>query len=115
MRLRAFFALSAAGAALLCAAPSIAHAGEFSCGGEEQPKCINKENPPKKPPQPQPLKFVLAVGVIGNGHVAGKGISCPDDCLQTFAEHTVVVLVPIHAPGWRFRGWTGDCGGAGIC
>ena len=114
MKFRIFFALSVAGAALLCAAP-IAHAGGPSCGGEEEPKCIGKENPPKQPPPPEQLQFVLTVNVIGNGHVAGTGISCPDDCVQTFAEHTVVVLVPIAAPGSRFRGWNGDCSGTGIC
>jgi hypothetical protein len=114
MKLRIFFALSVAGAALLCAAP-IAHAGGPSCGGEEEPKCITKENPPKQPPAPEQLQFVLTVNVIGNGHVAGTGISCPSDCLETFAEHTVVVLVPIAAPGSRFRGWNGDCSGTGIC
>ncbi len=114
MRFRIFFALSVAGAALLCSAP-IAHAGGPSCGGEEQPKCIGKENPPKQPPAPEKLQFVLTVNVIGNGHVAGTGVSCPDDCVETFAEHTVVVLVPIAAPGSRFRGWNGDCSGTGIC
>jgi uncharacterized protein DUF4214 len=114
MKFRIFFALSVAGAALLCSAP-IAHAGGPSCGGEEQPKCIGKENPPKQPPEPEKLQFVLTVNVIGNGHVAGTGVSCPDDCVETFAEHTVVVLVPIAAPGSRFRGWNGDCSGTGIC
>jgi hypothetical protein len=115
MKLRILLALSVAGAALFCASP-IAHAGGPSCGGVEEPPCRNpKENPPKQPPEPEKLQFVLTVNVIGNGHVAGTGVSCPDDCIETFAEHTVVVLVPIAAPGSRFRGWTGDCSGTGIC
>jgi hypothetical protein len=115
MKLRILLALSVAGAALFCASP-IAHAGGPRCGGVEEPPCRNpKENPPKQPPEPEKLQFVLTVNVIGNGHVAGTGVSCPDDCIETFAEHTVVVLVPIAAPGSRFRGWTGDCSGTGIC
>jgi len=113
MKLSTLIAVFAAGLALLCAAPAVAHAQE-SCGGEEQPPCREKPRPKPPPEQPE-LTFVLTVGIVGNGHVGGSGISCPTDCIQEYPEHTVVVLVPIPAPGSQFLGWSGDCSGKGLC
>jgi hypothetical protein len=115
MKLATALAVFAAGLAFLCAAPAVAHAQE-GCGGVEEPPCP-KEHPPRpKPPPEQPeLTFVLTVGITGNGHVGGAGISCPSDCFQEYPEHTVVVLVPIPAAGSQFLGWGGDCSGKGLC
>ena len=106
----------AAGLALACAAPSIAHAqSQEDCGGVEQPPCPKKKPPEPKPPEIEELEFVLTVGITGNGSVAGAGISCPDDCMETYPEHTVVVLVPLPPAGSQFIGWNGDCSGRGLC
>src|SRR3982751_1273199 len=110
MRFSPLLALLAAGLVFFFASPALAQSNE-NCGGEEQPACEEHPKPPHNTEEPPPVKFVLTVGVAGNGDVGGPGISCPGDCGETYPEHTVVVLVPIPAPGWRFIGWSGDCGG----
>src|SRR5690242_8127807 len=112
MRFSPILAVLAAAFAFFFAAPAFAQS-EQNCGGEEEPPCEPHPQPVHNTGEEPPIRFVLTVGVVGNGHVGGAGISCPDDCGEVYDEHTVVVLTPLAAPGWRFLRWTGDCKGRG--
>jgi glucose/arabinose dehydrogenase len=60
----------------------------------------------------------LRVTVSGDGSVGGAGIACPGSCERLFTADDplgAVSLVPAPAPGWRFAGWEGACGGLGQC
>jgi len=54
----------------------------------------------------------------GSGTVtsASEGISCGDDCAQSYTPGTSVTLSAVPAPGVAFTGWSGDgCLGTGSC
>jgi hypothetical protein len=45
----------------------------------------------------------------GTGTVTGQGITCPDDCTQSYPSGTPVTLSASEADGSVFIGWGGDC------
>lgn len=52
----------------------------------------------------------------GAGSVSGSGISCPQTCVRTYPDMTMVALSAVAAPGSAFAGWTGGgCQGTGAC
>lgn len=63
------------------------------------------------------VRSELRVSVSGGGKVVSSpaGISCPAACSATFEGDRRLQLTPRAAKGWRFRGWNGDCSGAGLC
>ncbi len=54
-------------------------------------------------------RYELSVNVdpVGGGMVTGMGISCPEDCDETYDEGTMVKLNAIPAPGYVFDSWEG--------
>jgi hypothetical protein len=69
---------------------------------------------PTLPPPPQHSVKVSLAG-SGSGKVTGSGIACPGSCLQSYASGTAVSLTATPAPGSKFLGWSGNCGGTGAC
>jgi uncharacterized repeat protein (TIGR02543 family) len=63
-----------------------------------------------------PTTYTLHVSNIGNGRVAGTGISCGSDCTEAYVEGTLVTLTATpDGAGWVFDGWSGACSGTGSC
>lgn len=60
-----------------------------------------------------PKTYRLNVRVSGKGRVRtlGSAIACPGRCSASFASYTPVQLTAAAAPGWRFKSWSGGCGG----
>jgi photosystem II stability/assembly factor-like uncharacterized protein len=62
-------------------------------------------------PPPPPLGHTLGIGFVGDGRGSVRsnppGISCPDDCTETYAAGTVVTLsaTPVNS---TFAGWDGE-------
>jgi PKD repeat protein len=57
----------------------------------------------------------LTVAPPVRGHVTGPGgIDCPGTCTATFSPRAGVDLTAHPDPGDSFRGWGGDCAGAGL-
>ena len=56
----------------------------------------------------------ISVVVVGRGRVtsAPAGISCTRKCAGRFSPGKSVRLTARPAPGWRFAGWRGACGGS---
>jgi hypothetical protein len=69
--------------------------------------------------QADALAYNLTVSTTGPGRGTVKsntaGISCGGDCAQDYKPGKRVVLTATAARGSVFRGWTGDCSGAGLC
>ncbi|MGA8745836.1 MAG: PKD domain-containing protein [Solirubrobacterales bacterium] len=62
-------------------------------------------------------RFMLRVSETGAGLITSipDGIACGAICERGFEEGTLVTLVPIPAKASEFKGWSGDCSGAGVC
>ncbi|MCP4114078.1 MAG: DUF11 domain-containing protein, partial [Desulfobacteraceae bacterium] len=56
---------------------------------------------------------VLTVEVDGDGSVTSDpaGISCPENCTETFPSGAQVTLTAVPDNSWEFKEWTGDCTG----
>jgi uncharacterized delta-60 repeat protein len=71
------------------------------------------------PVTPSTLTYPISVTRSGSG--SGKvtsspaGIDCGSDCTEDFTAGTSVTLTASAAAGSTFRGWSGDCGGTGMC
>jgi hypothetical protein len=61
--------------------------------------------------------FTLTVSKAGTGSgmVTGGGISCGTACSASFASGASVTLTATPATGSTFTGWSGACGGIGLC
>jgi DNA-binding beta-propeller fold protein YncE len=64
-----------------------------------------------------PASHTLAVSVFGsgNGTVTGPGISCPRDCVGTYADGTSVLLRARPTSRSSFAGWGEACSGRRVC
>ncbi len=51
----------------------------------------------------------------GTGSVAGTGIDCGLDCMETVGHGTMITLTPTATATSFFAGWSGACSGAGAC
>jgi hypothetical protein len=53
----------------------------------------------------------------GSGMVSSSptGVTCGLDCSESYAYNTIVTLTAAPDPGSVFKGWSGDCTGAGTC
>ena len=60
---------------------------------------------------------VLSVTTEGDGVVSSSpaGISCPEDCSETYTDNETVVLTANPGQGQFFIGWSGDCSGNAGC
>jgi hypothetical protein len=60
--------------------------------------------------------IVIKVGT-GSGTVTSNpaGISCGNDCTETYTSDTVVTLTATPAAGSDFSGWAEDCSGTAAC
>ncbi len=56
-------------------------------------------------------KPALSVTSSGPGTVAGLGIDCPGDCIESFSHGTEVTLIATPGANSVFDGWSGDCAG----
>lgn len=52
---------------------------------------------------------------IGWGTVSGPGISCPEDCSETYPFGTLVTLTTSSDYGATLTGWSGACSGTEAC
>jgi len=60
--------------------------------------------------------LTVAKNGTGMGTVAGTGINCGGDCMETVNFGTVITLTPTAATGSTFMGWSGGgCTGTGAC
>jgi hypothetical protein len=63
--------------------------------------------------------FPVTVNLAGTGSGSvtstPAGITCPDDCEETFARTETVTLTASPASGSVFSQWEGDCSGSGDC
>ncbi len=65
--------------------------------------------------QQQPTTYTLTTAVSpspwtippGGGSISGQGISCGNDCSETFNSGTSVTLTASANPGYQFSSWTG--------
>ena len=64
-----------------------------------------------------PQMELLTVNVASGGTVSSSpaGISCPVNCIASFATNTQVTLSAAPASGHQFNGWSGACSGSGAC
>jgi uncharacterized repeat protein (TIGR02543 family) len=63
--------------------------------------------------------YLLTVTPPSNGSVAGTGITCGNDCTETFTHGQDVVLTAMPVTGYSFTGWSSstgvNCPGTGTC
>ena len=59
----------------------------------------------------------LSVTLHGRGTVTSTpaGLTCTTACTAAVAPSTVVTLLAVADPGWRFVGWSAPCTGRGAC
>jgi uncharacterized repeat protein (TIGR02543 family) len=64
-----------------------------------------------------PSAFSLTVTKSGNGTVTSNpaGITCGDDCVESYASGAVVTLVATANAEQSFSGWGGACSGTSTC
>ena len=58
-----------------------------------------------------PQKFVMAVGVTGQGNVVASGVRCTKHCRVPVTSYTSVILRAAAKKGWKFKRWGGACHG----
>jgi photosystem II stability/assembly factor-like uncharacterized protein/N-acetylneuraminic acid mutarotase len=70
-------------------------------------------------PTVAPVQRILTVTKAGTGigtvTSSPTGVSCGQDCDQTFSQTTVVTLTAVASSGSTFDGWSGACTGTGSC
>jgi hypothetical protein len=69
-------------------------------------------------PAPSTATYALTVtkAGTGSGTISGMGIECGNDCTETYANGTVVILTAHPGAGSSFAGWSGACANAsGSC
>ena len=68
-------------------------------------------------PLPESSPLTVRPAGTGRGTVTSSpaGITCPKQCVSSFAQGTVVVLEESVPDGSRFVGWAGACTGTGRC
>jgi len=49
--------------------------------------------------------LTITIDPQDSGTVTGDGINCPDDCEETYAQDTEVILTAIPNDGWKFECW----------
>jgi hypothetical protein len=61
--------------------------------------------------------YTLTVGKTGSGIVLSNpaGISCGNDCAETYTSGAVLTLTATPDSGFTFSGWGGACSGTGSC
>jgi hypothetical protein len=61
--------------------------------------------------------FALNVSVVGQGQAANLNPPASVGCVEAsrYAAGESVSLSASPAPGWSFAGWSGACGGSGVC
>ncbi|HEY4478896.1 MAG TPA: InlB B-repeat-containing protein, partial [Candidatus Paceibacterota bacterium] len=59
--------------------------------------------------------YALTVTKSGSGTVSAQGISCGNDCSETYALNTSVTLTATPTADSQFSGWLGSCSGVGSC
>lgn len=54
----------------------------------------------------------LFITIVGNGSVIStpSGITCPDDCSESYTPGDDIQLQVLPAPGWVFEQWSGETG-----
>lgn len=59
----------------------------------------------------------LNVSVVGSGSVSSSpsGITCPNDCFESYLSTQSVTLTATPINGASFTGWSGACSGTGTC
>ncbi|MFT6733408.1 MAG: hypothetical protein ACJAS9_001595 [Polaribacter sp.] len=69
------------------------------------------------PPTVQNNDLNVTLDGAGSGQVTSTpaGISCGNDCSQSFSGSTNVTLQETAQAGSSFNGWSGDCSGMGAC
>jgi hypothetical protein len=55
--------------------------------------------------------LTVTMNGTGSGTVTGPGITCPGDCIETYAAGTMVTLTAAAGSGSTFDGWGGACAG----
>ena len=65
----------------------------------------------------QPTTYTLTVTRTGTGSgtVTGPGVNCGADCSESVAGGTTVTLAAAPTTGSYVSGWSGACGGPGVC
>lgn len=66
---------------------------------------------------PEPTSFTLTVAKsgTGSGTVRGTNIDCGEDCTESLAQGTSVMLNATPDSGSTFAGWGGACSGTTTC
>ncbi|MFN8575169.1 MAG: hypothetical protein U0132_24155 [Gemmatimonadaceae bacterium] len=66
---------------------------------------------------PQTFSLTVTRNGSGSGTVTSSpgGITCGSDCSETYTSSTVITLTATATAGSTFVGWSGDCGGVGMC
>lgn len=60
-------------------------------------------------------RLTVTLAGTGSGTISGSGISCPGVCTTRYANGQSVTLTATPAAGSTFSGWSGACGGTGVC
>ena len=77
--------------------------------------CSGDSKSPAAPSTSVSATLTVTVAGTGSGTVTSNpaGVSCPSDCIATYATGTVVTLTAaVGSDGSTFAGWSGDCSGS---